>query len=89
MNKDFIIKTEQEKTIELMSQILDMGQEVDARIKNTIKEIGMEAFLFNIDALDFPDEMKEKVNALKEIVQMNDTYGKAFYSVERSKRDDK
>lgn len=87
MNKDFVIR--KERVVEQISQILNVDQEVDARIKNTIKEIGIEAFLFNIDTLDFPDEMKERVNALKEIIQMNDIYGKAFYLAKGGDRDDK
>lgn len=87
MNKDFAIR--KERLVEQISQILNVDQEVDARIKNTIKEIGIEAFLFNIDTLDFSDEMKERVNALKDIIQLNDIYGKAFYSAKGGNMDDK
>jgi hypothetical protein len=89
MNRDFTVKREAEKVIELMSLILNIDQEIQLRVRKTIEEIGMETFLFNIHALDFPNEMKEKVNALEEIIQMNDIYGKAIYPVKGGDRDDK
>lgn len=69
MNKDLAIKTEQEKVIELMSQILDFNQEIEVEIKNIIEGIGIRKFFFEIDSLNLSDEIKGKVNVLKEITQ--------------------
>lgn len=69
MNKELAIKTEQEKVIELMSQILDFNQEIEVEIKNIIKGIGIRKFFFEIDSLNLSDEIKGKVNVLKEIIQ--------------------
>lgn len=88
MNKDFVVKKEQEKAVELILEILDVDREVGVRIKDTVKQVGIEAFLFNIHRLDFPDEIKEKVNALKEIIQINDTYRKGFYPEKGGDMDD-
>lgn len=78
VNKDFAVKKEKEKAVELIFEILEVDQEVGVRIRDAVKEEGIESFLLNIDILDFPDEIKEKVNALKEIILMNDAYRKGF-----------
>lgn len=88
MNKDFVVKTEEKKAVELILEILDVDQEVGVRIRNAVKEVGIESFLFNIHRLDFPDEIKEKVNALKEIILMNDNYRKGFYPENGGNMDD-
>lgn len=88
MNKDFAVKKEQEKAVELILEILDVDREVGVRIRDTVKEVGIEAFLFNIHRLDFSYDIKEKVNALKEIILMNDNYRKDSYPENGGDMDD-
>lgn len=88
MNKDFT-EIKEEKVIELMLLVLNFDQETELNIINTIEQIGIRDFLFNIDVLDFPDEIKEKVNALKVIIQMNDNYSKDIHIGKGGYRDDK
>lgn len=89
MNKNFIVKKEQEKAIELMSLILSFDQETELRVINTIEQIGIRDFIFNIDVLDFSDDIKGKVNALKEIIQMKDNYNRVIFTGKGGYRDDK
>jgi len=56
---------------------------------NAMKRQGIRTFLFNIDVLDFSDDIKEKMNALKEIIQMKDNYSKAILTGKGGYKDDK
>ena len=89
MNKNFNVKTEHEKVIELMYLVLNFDQATELKVINTIEHLGIRNFLFNIDVLDFSDEIKEKVNALKEIIQMNDNYNRLVFTGKGGYRDDK
>lgn len=68
MNKIVSAEARQENTIDLMLKVLDFSKQTELEIRWIIEDIGIENFLINIDALDISNEIKEKVNALKNII---------------------
>lgn len=57
----------EEKAIDSMLQLLDFNKETEIKIRRVIEKIGLKEFFLLIELLEFTDEVKEKVNALKEV----------------------
>ena len=53
----------EEKAIDSMMQLLDFNEETEIQIK----KLGLKEFFLLIELLNFTDEVKEKVKALKEV----------------------
>jgi hypothetical protein len=69
MKTNLIEKTEQDKVIELMCQILELKKSSEETVKSVIKEKGI-AFIFqNIEELNIEDLEKERLYALKEVIE--------------------
>ena len=69
MKTNLIEKTEQDKVIELMCQILELKESSEEIVKSVIKEKGI-AFIFeNIEELNIEDLEKERLYALKEVIE--------------------
>jgi len=56
----------------LLIDILEVTEEEKDKIENVIKDKGLEFFFTNIDSSNFSNKIKEKVNALKVIIQEKD-----------------
>ncbi len=56
-----------EKSIDSMIQLLELSSETEIEIRRVIEQIGLKEFFLLIDLLNFADEVKEKVKALKEV----------------------
>jgi hypothetical protein len=57
----------EEKAIYSMMQLLEIDLETEIKIRRVIEKIGLKEFFLLIDLLNFTDEIKEKVKALKEV----------------------
>lgn len=67
--KNIIEKTEQDRIIELMCQILELKEGSEEYLKLVINDKGI-AFVFeNIDVLVIDDIEKDRLYALKEVIE--------------------
>ncbi|MGV8147048.1 MAG: hypothetical protein ACLKAK_11840 [Alkaliphilus sp.] len=74
------IKAE-EKTINLMFEALDFAKETEKAVREKIGRIGMVTFFNNIDYIEVADEVKEKINALKDIMKITGITGNTANAV--------
>lgn len=66
MERNISVASE-EKAIDSMIQLLELDLETEMKIRSVIEKIGLKEFLLLIDILNFTDEIKEKIKALKEV----------------------
>lgn len=66
MERNISVASE-EKAIDSMIQLLELDLETEMKIRSVIEKIGLKEFLLLINILNFTDEIKEKIKALKEV----------------------
>lgn len=86
---DFTRISEHERVVELMVEILDFDKERELKIRRTLKNISIRDFFLNINSLDFDDDVKEKVNALNEIIGIIDNNEQGIVAFKEGYQDDK
>lgn len=78
------MESKKDSALNLMLLVLDLTKEVESEVRLIVRDIGMKTFFLEIDVLNLPNEVKEKVVAFKEIVgeldniqkKAGDIYGK-------------
>lgn len=68
MREILVKKTEQDRVVELMCQILELKESSEIVVKKVIKERGMTYCFNNINDLSIDDLEKERIKALKEVI---------------------
>lgn len=68
MNHGLIEKTEEDKIIEVMCQILELKECSEEIVKAAVKKLGLRHFFKSFDALDIEDNEKDRIRALKEVI---------------------
>lgn len=84
MNRKNLMESKKDSALNLMLLVLDLTKEVESEVRLIVRDIGMKTFFLEIDVLNLPNEVKEKVVAFKEIVgeldniqkKEGDIYGK-------------
>ncbi|MEA1975866.1 MAG: hypothetical protein U9N10_10085, partial [Bacillota bacterium] len=84
LNRKNLMESKKDRALNLMLLVLDLTKEVESEVRLIVRDIGMETFFLEIDVLNLPNEVKEKVVAFKEIVgeldniqkKEGDIYGK-------------
>jgi len=69
MNKELMIKSEQDKTIELLCQVLELSDTSEVVVKKSVKELGVIDFFNHFDELEIEDIEKERIFALKKVIE--------------------
>lgn len=62
------MQLEQERTIKLMFAVLDFNEENENEVREIIGKIGIQTFFANVNFLETTKVVKEKINALKDII---------------------
>lgn len=68
MKDGLVKKTEEDKVIELMCVLLELKEESEKVVKAAVKENGVKAFFEGVDQLDVDDQEKERIKALKQVI---------------------
>ena len=69
MTKQTIRDVRPEKVIELMCEILELSESSEEKVVIAVHNMGLPEFFKNIELLDFEEEEKEKMRALKNIIE--------------------
>lgn len=68
MKAGLVLKTEEDKVIELMCVLLELKEESEVVVKAAVKEKGVKVFFETVDELAIDDNEKERVKALKVVI---------------------
>ncbi len=68
MKDGLVKKTEEDKVIELMCVLLELKEESEKVVQAAVKENGVKAFFEGVDQLDVDDQEKERIKALKQVI---------------------
>jgi len=69
MTKQMIRDVRPEKVIALMCEILELTESSEEKVIIAVRTMGLPEFFKNIELLDVEDEKKEKMRALKNIIE--------------------
>ena len=69
MTKQMIQVVSPEKVTKLMCEILELSETSEEKIVLAVHTMGLPEFFKNIELLDVEDEEKEKIRALKHIIE--------------------
>jgi len=69
MKTEFVEKTEQDRVIELMCQILKLQESSERIVVEIIKEKGVGSFFDSYEGLDISELEKERIAALKLVIE--------------------
>lgn len=69
MTKQMIRDVRPEKVIALMCEILELTETSEEKVVIAVQTMGLPEFFKNIEMLDVEDEEKEKIKALKNIIE--------------------
>jgi len=69
MTKKMIQDVSPEKVTKLMCEILELSESSEEKIVIAVQKMGLPKFFKNIELLDVEDEEKEKMRALKNIIE--------------------
>ncbi|MGV8149543.1 MAG: hypothetical protein ACLKAN_11115 [Alkaliphilus sp.] len=62
------INAKEEKVLELMLLVLKLGKSEELKVRETVEKIGLKLFFVSVDGVDLVEETKEKIIALKYIL---------------------
>jgi len=64
-----IQNVKQENVIELMCEVLELSESSEKKVTKAVEKLGVQAFFTSIDALDVDDVEKDRIKALKEVIE--------------------
>jgi len=64
-----IQNAKQENVIELMCEVLELSESSEKKVANAVEKLGIQAFFTSIDALDIDEAEKDRIKALKEVIE--------------------
>lgn len=68
MTRQMVQNIKQDKVIELMCEVLDFAEESEQKVIGAVNQMGLPTFFASIDALDIEDIEKERIRALKDVI---------------------
>ena len=77
MNRQIIQNAKEEKVMELMCEVLELKEESEMKVVAAVNVLGIPRFFKSIDALDIEEDEKDRIRALKEVI---DAKAKSFES---------
>ena len=69
MTRQMIQNVKQENVIELMCEVLELSERSEKKVVKAVEEIGLQAFFTSVDALAVDDVEKDRIKALKEVIE--------------------
>ncbi len=78
LNRQIIQNAKEEKVMELMCEVLELKKESENKVVAAVNALGIPMFFKSIDALDIEEEEKDRIRALKEVI---DTKAKSIESM--------
>jgi len=64
-----IQNVKQENVIELMCEVLVLSESSEKKVAKTVEKLGIQTFFTSIDALDVDEAEKDRIKALKEVIE--------------------
>lgn len=58
----------QENVIELMCEVLELSESSEKKVTKAVEKLGIQAFFTSIDALEVEEVEKDRIKALKEVI---------------------
>ncbi len=69
MTRQMIQNLKQENVIELMCEVLELSGSSEKKVVKAVEKLGVQAFFTSIDALDVEEVEKDRIKALKEVIE--------------------
>ena len=79
MTRQMIQNVKQENVIELMCEVLELSESSEKKVVRAVEKLGIQAFFTSIDALDIEEVEKDRIKALKEVIEAK---GKSLEALE-------
>jgi hypothetical protein len=69
MTRQMIQNVKQENVISLMCEVLELSESSEKKVTKAVEKLGIQSFFTSIDALDVDDVEKDRIKALKEVIE--------------------
>ena len=69
MTRQMIQNVKQENVIELMCEVLELSESSEKKVGNAVEKLGIQTFFASIDALEINEAEKDRIKALKEVIE--------------------
>lgn len=69
MTRQMIQNVKQENVIELMCEVLELSESSEKKVTKAVEKLGIQAFFTSIDVLDVEEVEKDRMKALKEVIE--------------------
>jgi len=69
MTRQMIQNVKQENVIELMCEVLELSKSSEKKVTKAVEKLGIQTFFTSIDALDVEEVEKDRMKALKEVIE--------------------
>ena len=69
MARQMIQNIKQENVIGLMCEVLELSESSEKKVTKAVEKLGIQSFFTSIDALDVDDVEKDRIKALKEVIE--------------------
>jgi len=69
MTRQMIQNVKQENVIELMCEVLELSENSEKKVVKAVEKLGIQTFFTSIDALGVDEVEKDRIKALKEVIE--------------------
>ena len=69
MTRQMIQNVKQANVIELMCEVLELSENSEKKVTKAVEKLGIQVFFTSIDALDVEEVEKDRIKALKEVIE--------------------
>ncbi|WZL72077.1 hypothetical protein QBE52_13325 [Clostridiaceae bacterium 35-E11] len=69
MTRQMIQNVKQENVIELMCEVLELSESSEKKVAKAVEKLGIQTFFTSIDALNIDEAEKDRIKALKEVIE--------------------
>jgi hypothetical protein len=75
MNLNELKKTEYVKCVNLLAKLIDLDDDTKEKIYKCFQSMGIKNFFMNLESLNLPFEICEKLKNIKSVIEMFDEKG--------------
>jgi N-methylhydantoinase B/oxoprolinase/acetone carboxylase alpha subunit len=69
VTRQMIQNVKQANVIELMCEVLELSESSEKKVAKAVEKLGIQTFFTSIDALDIDEAEKDRIKALKEVIE--------------------
>lgn len=69
VTRQMIQNVKQANVIELMCEVLELSESSEKKVAKAVEKLGIQTFFTSIDALDVEEVEKDRIKALKEVIE--------------------